>query len=422
MTREFRAVFIFHSRNIITEGSMRHEATDIEKELIDELNNKIRGEFCLIRVTQTMLEKCIIDANRNFSRILKAGGFFDYSEAADGEISSKNVEILAESGWTTRETSFYRPKAKPEKAGDPRFWPSRFGELVEQEELIYITVVRHSLFIIPLRKGLVYSREVQERFDAEHQVEIRIGEVVSKLKELQGKWVKSCSPLTANAKDVGDTLEAQFNLPINNLGTADYHGVELKAKRKKSKTADTLFSQVPNPKISPKMTARDIILAYGYESTHPKREGYKDLFVTVSAKPNPQGLYLSVNYNEETVDLKCTGRPELGPDGHLVAAWDFDLLESRLSEKHPTTAWIIADEKVISNEIHFKFETLEVSQKPVFSQFLFLIERGLIAFDWRGGYHPTDSGRVDKGHAFRLKSARNRCLLFGDLRPIDLTS
>jgi hypothetical protein len=400
---------------------MQHVANEQESKLVDEISSDIREEFCLIRITHTMLVKSTIDANISILKMFEKGDFFDYTKAVDGEKHYKNSEVLTEDGWVDRNTSFYRPKAKPGKPGDPRFWPSVLNQVVNEGDLVYVSVVKQNLIIIPLRSELLAKAKLAEKFGSGLNASDGLDEVIAKLKELSGKWIKSCSPLKSSPKDVGDTLEAEFDLPINNLGTADFHGIELKTKRSASKTADTLFSQVPNPDLSPLKTAREIIRAYGYPSRHAKRVGFHDLFVTVANKPNPQGLYLVVNSDDEVVEMRCTGSAKIAADDHLVAVWDFELLEKRLFEKHPTTAWIIAHEEKIAGEIHFKYDRLEVSQTPIFSQFLFLIERGVVVFDWRGGYHPTDGGRVDKGHPFRLKGAKNRKLLFGTLEVVDLT-
>ena len=96
--------------------------------------------------------------------------------------------------------------------------------------------------------------------------ELWLEQVVSNLRSNAKRWVLSCSPTKSNPKDVGDTLEAEFGLKVNNDCSADYHGIELKTKRRKSKTADTLFTQVPNENLTPLRTAKDIILTYGYPS------------------------------------------------------------------------------------------------------------------------------------------------------------
>jgi hypothetical protein len=160
-----------------------------------------------------------------------------------------------------------------------------------------------------------------------------------------------------------------------------------------------------------------MILTYGYNSRHVKRVGYKDLFVTVSNNPNPQGLYLEVDYSNEQVHQYYNNN---GSTPVLTAVWTFDKLKSRINEKHPKTAWLLAEEGVIDNAIHFKYSKLEISKNPIFSQFLSLIEQGIVRFDWRGGAEIEGKGRVDKGHAFRLKSPKNRELLFGEVYSVEL--
>ena len=244
--------------------------------------------------------------------------------------------------------------------------------------------------------------------------------MVTKLRGNADRWVISCSPTKRNPKDVGDTLEAEFGLKVNNDGSADYHGIELKTKRRKSKTADTLFSQIPDEDLTPLRSAKEIILTYGYPSRKDHRKGYTDLFVTVSNIPNPQGLYLKVNDDSQTVEMRCTGKEGYNVEDHIVAVWTYEKLKERLFEKHPVTAWILASEEVIDGAIHFKYDGLEISKTPIFSQFLLLIERGIVVYDWRGGYHPEGTGRVDKGHPFRLKGKKNRDLLFGEFEVVSL--
>lgn len=58
---------------------MIHEANKNEAKLVDELSKQIRSEFSLVRITQTMLTKSIIDGNQFVSKIFKDGEVFDYS-------------------------------------------------------------------------------------------------------------------------------------------------------------------------------------------------------------------------------------------------------------------------------------------------------------------------------------------------------
>jgi len=453
---------------------MIHEANRNELTLIDKIVRASETEFALVRITETMLSKSTIDANKSIVELMRLYSYFDFNSAIDGEKTYLPIRILTASGWIESVTSLYRPNAKPNKPGDPRLWPRGIVGAVTAGNLLLITINDDHLTLIPLLSDLVTDEILNEEFptqklsylleieeekpsaseapvsldrvedftspyrdqldisleadtsdtalssDQNSNVALWLKRVVGKLRDNVDRWLLSCSPQKSNPKDVGDTLEAKFGLKVNNDGTADYHGIELKTKRRKSKTPDTLFSQIPDADLTPLRTAKEIILTYGYPSRKPHREGFTELFVTVSNSPNPQGLYLQVNDDSQTVEMRCTGKEGYNLEDHKVAVWTYEILKERLFEKHPVTAWILASEDEIDGAIHFRYDGLEISKTPVFSQFLLLIERGIVVYDWRGGYHPEGTGRVDKGHAFRLKGAKNRGLLFGELEVISL--
>lgn len=453
---------------------MIHEANASELTLIDKIVRASEREFALVRITETMLIKSTIDANQSIVELMRQYNYFDYNSAIDGEKTYLPIKTLTSSGWVESITSLYRPKAKPNKPGDPRLWPRGLRGAATAGDLLLITINEDHLVLIPLLSDLITDETINEEFltqklsdfletldqetfvpgvsDSPNRVEdfassyqdqpdflseaealnitqdsgkssnvaLWLKSVVTKLRGNADRWVISCSPTKRNPKDVGDTLEAEFGLKVNNDGSADYHGIELKTKRRKSKTADTLFSQIPDEDLTPLRSAKEIILTYGYPSRKPHRKGFTDLFVTVSNIPNPQGLYLNVNYDSQTVEMRCTGKEGYNAEDHIVAVWTYEKLKERLFEKHPVTAWILASEEVIDGAIHFKYDGLEISKTPIFSQFLLLIERGIVVYDWRGGYHPEGTGRVDKGHPFRLKGMKNRDLLFGELEVVSL--
>jgi hypothetical protein len=397
---------------------LQHIPNKLEQSLIQLIQKYNRNEYALSRMTETMIVKSTIDASRPIVKILKESKIFNFEIAKDGEKNYLNTLVFNKDCVVECKTSFYRPKAKPNKPGDPRFWPWGFKGVAEEGTLVYITNVKDKLMLIPLTLGNCSAGNLERILGPVESDIYVLNELITKLKKIGLRWVLSCSPKKKNSKDVGDTLESEIGIEVNNSRIADYKGkIEIKAKRLSSKTADTLFSQVPDWELSPIKSVKDIILTYGYHSKHPKRIGYKDLFVTVSNKPNPQGLYLEVDYLNEQIHQYYEGG---GSTSVLTAIWTFEKLRSRINEKHPKTAWLLAEEAVIDDEIHFKYSKLEISKNPIFSQFLSLIEQGIVRYDWRGGCEIEGKGRVDKGHAFRLKSAKHRDLLFGEVYSVDL--
>ena len=251
-----------------------------------------------------------------------------------------------------------------------------------------------------------------------------VANVISILRANSEQWVKSVSPerKKPSDKDVGETLEKQFGLRANCDKGADYKGIELKAKNRKAKTQDTLFSVVPEKRISPVPTIKELILQYGYPSRDPKKAGFTDLYCDVNTTPNNQGLYLSVNHAAAHVEMHFSGVRCGITEEHLVAAWSFERLKDRLLEKHKNTAWVLADHRIIDGESYFQFNGLEITAEPDFEDFLECIDLDVIVYNVRGGRNPTNGGSVDYGHPFRLKKPDDRFMLFRQVERINLTN
>lgn len=392
-----------------------------ESILISSIQNYSRNEFTLVRLTRTMLDKSIIDANSEIVNLLKKYDILNYDELVDGLKIYRNSLISLANEVREVKTSFYRPKAKPKKPGDPRFWPSKLGGLLAVDTMMYITVQDSSLVIIPLVESACENNLLEDIFGKLEDYTDSYNEILVELASIQDKWIKSCSPYKRHHKDVGDTLEEYFQIPVNNSGKADYkEEIEFKSKRRKSKTKDTLFSQVPDWELSTIKSAKSMILTYGYNSRHKNRQGYKDLYVSVTTKPNPQGLYLETDDVSMLLRQFYTGDDKNSMKPIDPCVWEYEILKSRLYEKHPKTMWVVADEEVINGEIHFRYNSVEFTERPIFSQFISLIDQNIICYDWRGSREIDGKGREDKGHAFRLNSAKNRKLLFGEVQKIDL--
>ena len=385
--------------------------TDKEEELIQIIQKYYRQEFALVRLTQTMLIKYTIDANFLIRKIFLDNDIIDYNNLEQGKVYSKDAILLLNEPHYIK-TSFYRPKSKN---GDPRFWPNKFKPVVQEGDLIYITTFQNKVLFIPLEDSPNFEKRVVDFFGAQDFDNKIITELIDKIGFIKDKgWIKSVSPDILHPKDVGDTLEIALGLQINNIAKADFKGeIEIKAKRSSSKTKDTLFSMVPNWKISDIPSAADMMLTYGYKSI--KHPGYIDLYVTVNNVPNQQGLFLKADDKKLILDQLYT---ENGINFIETCKWEYDAMKSKLYKKHPKTVWVIAHNKVIDGKIHFKYDTVQLTQKPIFSQFLSLIGQGIITFDWRGKVLPNKKGYRDHGHCFRLTPSK-RSLLFGYSKSIE---
>ncbi|MEH0153598.1 MvaI/BcnI family restriction endonuclease [Limibacter armeniacum] len=385
-----------------------------EERLIEIIQKYCREEFSLIRMTETMLKKSIIDASGELREILKQGRVVDFSTMPQGDEGKVyyNTAILSQSEVAEQRTSYYRPNTKK---GDPRFWPSRLPRYAQSNDLVYFTVYKGQVIAIPLRDTEGFEGMLLSYFGEPETAEDYVGTLISELRKIKGQWIRSVSPHKLNPKDVGETLEKALGIPVNNLKNADYMGeIEIKAKRAATKTKDTLFSKVPNWDISPVPTATDMMLTHGYQSK--KYPGYQDLYVTVSNTPNAQGLFLQ-SIPDKNLLVQKAGQLDVNID---TCYWEYETLKEALYNKHPKTLWVVGEHKLIEGEIHFQYTKVQLTQRPIFSQFISLIDQGIVTYDWRGRVLPDRTGYKDKGHAFRLKSAKDREKLFGSVEDIEL--
>lgn len=379
-----------------------------ENALLSKILTIYHGEFTLVRLTSTMLEKSIIDAGQNIRTLFKEHGIVDYSSIIPGE-----EKVMIQSNYISNTinkitVSCYRPQTKK---GDPRFWIYGLKKLLRFNEMIYISVYNNEICIIPLVDELFNPELISEFFESTIS---NVTECITLIKKFANTNILSVSPYTLNSKDIGDTLERELNIPSNSSKLADFkNSVELKAKRKGVKTKDTLFSMVPNWNKSNIQSSADMILTYGYKSK--KYEDYIDLYVTVSNVPNKQGLYLEV---DEDNQLVCQKHKDLNGVISNTCVWTFSELKDRLYTKHPETLWIIGEKLEINNKIYFNYESAEYTHSPIFSSFLLLISQGIISYDWRGRVKFDHTGYKDKGHCFRLKP-KYRYMLFGKIEEVE---
>lgn len=389
--------------------------SELENRLIARIQSYHRGEFALIRMTSTMLLKSIIDASFSIRSILKEGGVVDFSKIEQGKenkIYSESV-MLSGNKVEVAKTSFYRPNTKE---GDPRFWIYGFKNFVSESNLVYLSVFQGKLVVVPIIENEDFEHGLKEFFGEYklpekilERLRLKLGQVVSR------GWIESVSAKKNKSdKDVGDTLEAALGQKVNNIQQADFEGeIELKTKRAKSKTQDTLFAQVPSRWDHQDLNSvKDFIYKYGYKSDkHPGSPAC--MYVTVSNKPNPQGLYMLPD-NESSHLFQYFKNNE---EEHPVCSWTYEKLKNRLWEKHPATVWILAEEQEIDGKNHFRYFDFELTFKPVFSQFISLIGKGVVTYDWRGRVKDNGTGVRDHGHPFRIDPSK-RDLLFGESRKI----
>ncbi len=355
-----------------------------ESEIIELINNYNHNEFALIRMTETMIDKSIIDASEGLRKILFANKLIDFNGLIPGGAKEYKKSIIVSNSPIETKASFYRPKTKN---GDPRFWLYDLKKYAKIGDLIYLTISDKTLIAIPIKSIEGIQDSIKDIFDdiEKNETVIKLKKELSILKSVG--FIESVVTDSRAPKDVGLTLERFLKIKVNSLKTPDYLGkIELKSKRE-GLTKDSLFSKIPDKDISKYKTVKSVITKFGKLDKLNRIALYNNIIT----KPNSHGLYLFPDNNKLILYQKY----ELDLIEDDVCAWHYETLKNALETKHPTTLWVDAEEKVIDGRIHFLYRNFILTTKPVFSEFISLIERDLINFDWKG--HVLNGKKRDHG-------------------------
>lgn len=398
---------------------------DDELEVINAIHKYNSNDYTVIRLTQTMLSKSIIDANGFLRKLLLDNDLLDFEKLTDKVYLMAN--LVLEDQQHEVKISFY----KANKRGDERFWISGLGKFIKSSQihvndLIYITVNNQKeLTLFNVTHSIPQNSTIIELF-GQDKVEDSLNRLIPQIKAIarQGFHNNSKGIGKIAPKDAGDTLESLLGIQTNNSQEADFEGI-IELKSKSAKTLDTLFTLRPNfegtpvAEFEPNDRSRVSAFArlYGYDSD--KHLGYKSLYITIGSEENPQnnqGFYLEVNDRDNIVEL----RKQENKKSILAAFWTFKALEEELHKKHPATLWVKVESKMDGEVAQFKYIEAELTRSPQFMTFLSLIKSGAITYDWRG--YTTPSGKYvgkNHGNAWRIKN-KQRSLLFGSTEIIDL--
>lgn len=399
---------------------------DDELEAINNLHKYNSNDYTVIRLTQTMLNKSIIDANGFLRTLLLDNDLLDFRNLTDKVYLTAN--LVLDNQKHRVKISFY----KANKRGDERFWIYGLGKFIKSSQinvndLIYITVNNQKeLTLFNVTHSIPQNSTIIELF-GQDKVEDSLNRLIPQIKAIarQGFHNNSKGAGKIAPKDAGDTLESLLGIQTNNSQEADFEGI-IELKSKSSKTLDTLFTLRPNfegtpvAEFEPNDRSRVSAFArlYGYDSD--KHLGYKSLYITIGSEENPQnnqGFYLEVNDSDNIVEL----RKQENKKSILTAFWTFEALEEELHKKHPATLWVKVESKMDGEVGQFKYVEAELTRSPQFMTFLSLIKSGAITYDWRG--YTTPAGKYvgkNHGNAWRIKN-KQRGLLFGSTEVIDLS-
>lgn len=352
--------------------------------------------------TDTGLSKSILDAHDGLRRFLKAKSVHDFDTQKQGLDNKKEVSVrlVLPNQFDNRLLSLYRPQTK---SGDPRMWIGQLGDYAKPFNLIALIVDTNGVVNVVncSRKDVWESRD--QDGSPLHSLLQSAGtsdvasELLQKLKNVSAMgFIKS---KRSGSTGIGFTLETLLGIPANSSKNPDYKGIELKSARVAvsghPKTRADLFAKSPDWKMSHLKSAKEIVNKYGYYS---KVEQRMQLYCTIKNVPNPQGLFLRIDQSNtmlENLARKTDGSEE------PVVVWSLDVLEERLTTKHPETFWVKAHVRNDGTTEEFHYVSVTHTRSPLVTNFGLLIGSGKIELDYLMHIKPNGQSR-DHGYKFKI--------------------
>lgn len=402
--------------------------------IIHEVRN---SDYALLRLTPTMIKKNNIDANGVFREMLLSENIVNYEKLENGGTNgvSVNALFIQKEKTTNVKLKFYRVS---NSRGDRRFSLQTIKKKTLDKEmnvndLLYFSTYRDGndeskVYIINLTSNMP-SKDYLINILGRDDISKKFNEIRPILKEIiKSGWHNNSKGKGEKApKDVGDTLEALLKVDTNNRKDADIAGlIEVKSKGA-TRTLDTLFTlrpqfdgtEVAKYEKNDRNRVSAFARLYGYYSEkHPE---CKSLYITIGSEAAPQnnhGFYLEVDDDRAVVNI--IKKDEEAGKARIAAYWTYNRLKKQLVEKHQSTLWVSADERMNGDTVQFKYTEIEFSREPQFATFLSLINAGIVTYDWRG-YTTVEGAYIGKNHgnAWRIKPFA-RASLFGDIKKISL--
>ena len=218
---------------------------------------------------------------------------------------------------------------------------------------------------------------------------MRLKELENKLKEIKNKGFRES--LRRGSTGIGYTFETLFGIMENNIPIPDIGGrVEIKTIRRDSQSLITLFTfnrGVWHVKQSV------LIQRYGYIDEKGRYALKNTVFY---GKPIPQGLYLDIDENKNTIHLIDENTKD------TIATWDVYVIVGKFMMKLSRLLIVIADRKVEQGKEYFHYNEAYLLTDPGPRNFIRAFKKSLIGIDLR--MHLKENGAVrNRGTAFRIR-------------------
>jgi len=374
-----------------------------DKSISDTLKvfNNHNLDVALLVPTDTGMKKSIMDATSSVREYMEAIGFHDYErqdQGPDHKVTRRAFYVRPD-GLEETTASLYRPKTK---SGDPRIWFGRLGHYAEPFNLLALIVCDSDIYIINCSDDAVLS-SIQDSTTPLGDLAAKalpeqnpaVEELLEMIRVISGRgFIKTMRP---GDTGIGMTLETLLGIDANVSKAPDFKGIEIKAKRmrKTRRNRVTLFSQVPNWKLSPIDSAWNLLSTYGYVRNGKLRLNHQ---MTASG-PNSIGFFLEVDSGRDWLKQNHYDG-EADVTSH-VTTWELEKLRARLLGKHHETFWVGAKCKGRGADEEFHYLQVEHTRKPKVRNFDALIEGGVVSVDYLMSQRGEKSVR-DHGYLFKM--------------------
>ncbi|MFN3624559.1 MAG: MvaI/BcnI family restriction endonuclease [Hyphomicrobium sp.] len=360
-------------------------------------------EAALLVPTPTGLEKSIFDATDGLREYLAERGYHDYATQAQGQDHKvlKQAYLVRPHSLEPTQVSLYRPTTKN---GDPRIW---LGHPVRSYagafNLLALTVIDGTLYVLNMSDPSVQvslddaGSPFRKLVDRADHGDVVASELLGLLRQISSKgYLRTLRP---GDTGIGFTLETMLGISANSKQAPDYKGIELKAKRSRigaDRNRSTLFSKVPNWKLSPVGNALGLLKARGYVDG----DGRLSLYHTLSARgPNSLGLALDIDAENDWL-RQVYHDPSTRRVVHDVT-WEIPILKNDLAAKHRQTFWVRAMCRGAGQDEEFHYVEVQRTRRPMTANFVALVEAGIITVDY--ALHKKSETRArDQGYLFKI--------------------
>ena len=346
-------------------------------------------DYGLLSITQTGLDKSIMDAVGSLRAYFKDHQYHNYDEQLQGttfKVINPCVLVDSNNDAQNQKVSLYRPETKK---GDPRIWIYGLKNCAQAGDEIALIIDKGILYVFNISKIDLSQNQILNQIINDYEAIAH--ELLEKLQILSKQG--ALKSIKSGDTGIGMTIEQALGISANSSPYPDYKGIELKSARlNKSSNRSTLFAQVPDWSISTLKSSKEIVDKYGYQ-----RDNDLKLYCTLSAnKYNSQGLGFEVDFNNDILH-------EIHEKDGNVVSWLGLTLRNKLLEKHRETFWIKADTQSIGGDEYFTLKSVTHTKNPLASQFLLLMEQQIITIDHLIKRKDMAGKTTEKGPLFKIK-------------------